>query len=340
MAGLSRTIALKEVQLCPLCGNKGRDFLFFGREHEYEGTTAQEFAFHRCTKCGLVYMAPRPDEFALPVIYPANYYSRVSVNASPDDVTLNSFAGRMLYKRLLGRMAGNMRPFLTLTAEHRVLDVGCGGGRSLKSLNMAFGCETVGIDTDVTDDLVARYNGAPITIVRGDFMSYDFGAQQFDVVYASHLIEHLPNPVDFMRRAYACTKPGGLCILETPNVDCFAFRLLGRHWGGNHIPRHWFMLSPATARRIAEVSVPGGWKLLDVRFSPNAAFWIWSFHSWLVSLGLKTVADLLFPSDHRIVSVGPVNIARHGMFTVLDSLVKIVTGRSGNMSVIYRRSDG
>ena len=333
-------VALKQVESCPLCGSRSREFLFSGREHEYPETTSQGFDFHRCRECSLVYLAPRPDESELPIIYPKRYYSQVSVNASPADLDLSSFSGRMLHKRLLGRMVGNMAPFLKPTPLHSILDVGCGGGRSLKSLHTAFGCETVGIDMDVSDHVAAQYSSAPMTVIRGNFMDYDFGGRQFDVVYASHLIEHLANPIDFMRKAHACIKPGGLCILETPNVECLAFRMFGKHWGGNHIPRHWFMLSPVTARTIGEKSVPGGWELLDVRFAPNAAFWIWTFHSWLVGAGLRPLADVLFPSDHRIVSVTPMNIARHGFFTVIDGIVKLFTGRTGNMSLIYRRTVG
>lgn len=322
---------------CPLCGKQERGFLFSGHEHEYPQTTDLPFNFYRCNGCSLVYVDPRPAQSELSRIYPENYYARASVNASPDDLDLHSFVGRTLHKRLIGRMGGNITPYFKLGPEHVILDVGCGGGRSLKSLHLAYGCRAVGIDMDATEAVARKFCAAPITMLRGEFLSYDFSGATFDVVYASHLIEHLPDPKGFLQKAYSILKPAGLCIIETPNEDCFAFRLFGRNWGGNHIPRHWFLLNPMTAAEAARRAAGDRFDVLGVHFGPNAAFWIWSFHSLFTGLRVQWIADILFPSDHRIVSTSPINIMRHGFFTMLDLAVLFATGNTGNMSVIYRK---
>lgn len=324
---------------CPLCGDTERSFVFRGHEHEYDNTTSQEFSFYRCTHCSLVYMDPRPSEFELGRIYPINYYSRASVNSASDDLKLNSFTGRWLHKRLLDRVGGNILPHLKLNSMHSFLDVGCGGGRALRSIHAEYGCRCIGIDTEIPAAALVRYASPPIRLYRGDFLSHDFGDEVFDVVYASHLIEHLPDPNAFMRKASSILRPGGLCVIETPNEDCSVARLFGSNWGGNHIPRHWFLLNPKTAKMLEDSDRSTGFKLISCRFTPNAAFLIWSLHSTLSRTLGRCIADMLFPSDHRIVSTGAVNVMRHGIFTLVDMIALVLTSRTGNMSVVYRKCE-
>lgn len=327
----------KAVQQCPLCGGTDRKFEFTGKEHEYKNTTDEEFDFFRCRRCSLVYMDSRPAEFDLPQIYPHNYYSHVANNASPEDLKLNSRIGKALHKRLLGRVGGNILPFMKLDESRSMLDVGCGGGRSLGSIHHEYGTQCVGIDFDIREDLLEKYQTGPITLRKGNFLEYDFGSEKFDVIYASHLIEHIDSPVRFLEKAGSVLKPGGLCVIETPNEDCFARKIFGKHWGGNHIPRHWFLLNPLTAIAASQKVSGTQFEVLAVRFSHNSAFWIWSLHSLLTDWFGRWISDFLFPADHRIVSTTPVNLVRHVVFTIVDSIILKVTGRTGNMSVIYRK---
>lgn len=44
-----------------------------------------------------------------------------------------------------------------------------------------------------------------------------FPDDSFDLVVASHIIEHLPNPIEFARELVRVTKPGGLIYVEAPS---------------------------------------------------------------------------------------------------------------------------
>ena len=233
---------------CPLCRNTGRDYLYSGIEHEYDNTTDETFHFYRCRDCSLVYLDPRPDESELPTIYPPNYYSRKSLLASPALATDSSLGTRIFSRRFLNRFRRNLGGHVQLGPGHSYLDIGCGGGFHLGHIHSAYGCECTGIDFEMSDANLRDFSSPPITLLRGDFLTHDFGGRQFDVVYASHLIEHLSDPVTFFERVSAVLKPGGLCIIETPNEMCFTRKLFGPDWGGNHIPRHWFLMKPGQTR--------------------------------------------------------------------------------------------
>jgi 2-polyprenyl-3-methyl-5-hydroxy-6-metoxy-1,4-benzoquinol methylase len=90
---------------------------------------------------------------------------------------------------------------------------------------------------------VDYFLGSEFDIRYGDAQSYDLN-QKFDVVSAGDLIEHLPNPGQFLSCARDHLKDDGMLIISTPNPWCWkyiAYFALHRH--SNRInPEHicWF----------------------------------------------------------------------------------------------------
>jgi cyclopropane fatty-acyl-phospholipid synthase-like methyltransferase len=157
---------------------------------------------------------------------------------------------------------------------------------------------------------------------------------RFDVVHSAHVIEHLSSPKMYLAKCFELLSPGGLCVFFTPNTDTWDARAFGPDWGGLHVPRHWFLLNESNAREAVERA---GMTVLDVSYSTNGVFWVWSLHSWLQRRNWRRLADALFASDRRIVSNSPLNIAKLGFFALFDALTVQATGKSSNMLVIARR---
>jgi len=48
---------------------------------------------------------------------------------------------------------------------------------------------------------------------------YPFGDNQFDKIYASHIMEHLTNHIRFMEEIYRISKPGAEVIIRVPHFS-------------------------------------------------------------------------------------------------------------------------
>ncbi len=119
-------------------------------------------------------------------------------------------------------------------AGRSLLDVGCGAGH-LVSVASSRGWNAHGIDTSPSAVAVARGLGSKVNEL--DFFSDCLNDQRFDVVVMTEVLEHVPRPLEFLRRACRLLVPGGVLYLTTPNFNSLTRRVVGPAWSPIH-PEH------------------------------------------------------------------------------------------------------
>lgn len=286
----------------------------------------------QCLDCQTWYLDPRPDETALSIIYPPNYYIYAAQSSGPARKGLWSTLAGTLFKMRIKPIEQHIQ----LGRETRWLEVGCGNGNVLEALQEIYGIQAEGLDISKAAADNCQQKGFKAHCGRFE----EFDAQTlgwFDIVHSSHLIEHLNSPREYVEKVFELLKPGGLCVFATPNTNAVEATWFGPNWGGLHVPRHWALLNHDNVRTLVEGA---GFQFLGTKFSTNGAFWSWTMHAYLVRKGMRAIADRLFPSDHRFTSSSIFNIFRLGAFTLVDMLVLILTGRSSNMLIIARKPGG
>jgi len=74
--------------------------------------------------------------------------------------------------------------------------------------------------------------------VLGDFLEYDLGKQQFDVICMWDTIEHLKEPDQYIAKISACMKEGSLLALTTGDINSLNARMRKEKWRLIHPPTH------------------------------------------------------------------------------------------------------
>ena len=69
-----------------------------------------------------------------------------------------------------------------------------------------------------------------ITIRQGSVFEQPYEAQSFDVVTLWDVIEHTLNPREMLDRARLLLKPGGVLVVNYPDIGSWIARALGRRW--------------------------------------------------------------------------------------------------------------
>ncbi len=103
-------------------------------------------------------------------------------------------------------------------AHLRAIDVGCGNGAFLHSLQQRFpNLELCGVEPSTSGVKMANLNYPDLNIRIGsgyDDLAATYGT--FDLVVSLEVIEHVYAPRDFARTLHQLLKPDGTLILSTP----------------------------------------------------------------------------------------------------------------------------
>ena len=102
---------------------------------------------------------------------------------------------------------------------NKVLEVGCGPGVFYKSWNQ-LNVDWIGTDINPLWKQFGQENGVPVSNAPMDSIE-----EKFDVVMAHQVIEHVEDPITFIKGIKALLKPGGIIHLELPNQFSFSARL-------------------------------------------------------------------------------------------------------------------
>lgn len=147
-----------------------------------------------------------------------------------------------------------------LRRDHKVLDVACGKGAFLRSLIDTVGV-AIGIDTN--PETVIGGNETRLRIYNQSVEQFSVKhAEEFDLVSALQVIEHLQYVMPFVEAAYRCVKPGGMLVLSVPNRA----RRRNLSFGSLDYPPHH--MSRWTERQLSMIAAQLNAELITIAEEP------------------------------------------------------------------------
>lgn len=244
---------------CILCGQSTTVLFDDCTDFEYFMTSSA--ALFRCGECGLVAMEPMATREELPGLYPSEYHS-FARPANP--------VAQFLLARYQRRQANVCRKYLPTGG--RLLEIGCATGDVLAELANEY---PVVHGIELSEAACAEAGRRGLQVFCGTLEEYETN-EQYDVIFMSHVIEHVLDPVATVARIAALLAPGGVLYLETPNVGSLDARVWKQHWGLIHYPRHLYLFDRSTIKRLLESADLAA---EAVRWEPNSCGWALSVQS-------------------------------------------------------------
>lgn len=209
---MKRSTSVSE-RLCPACGGQaGHD------QGQKNG-----FAMVSCTTCTTLYTAQNP-KGSDREHYDA-YYTAANL-------TVPTFIDKRL-----DEIVATFEPY---RKNNRLLDVGCGAGSFLKAAARQ-NWEPFGLEVSQTAIEHARSLG--FEVFHGEIEEANYVDGYFDVVIASELLEHVPDPRALVSSISRILRPGGLFWATTPHGRGISARMLGVDWSTVCPPEHLQLFS-------------------------------------------------------------------------------------------------
>ena len=113
------------------------------------------------------------------------------------------------------------------------------------------------------------------TLMEGDFLVSPFAEESFDVVTLWHVLEHLPRPVETLKKIRGLLTPSGLLVIALPNFNSIQARVFRGRWYHLEVPRHLYHFTPGVLRNLLEKE----------GFDVRAEYQRSSEHNWAGILG-------------------------------------------------------
>lgn len=211
---------------CPLCGSEERTP--FGRPRlsalfkDLQLKEIDESLVVGCKQCGLVYVSPMPN--FQPALLKRMYVNGYFAEYTPSWERIRSKKNPR--RRLLLSQKYAKRPI------RKFLEVGCGVGYGLEA---ALRLQWSVVAQDVSPDFAAVVKKRlGIEVHVGPLLKDSFPTEHFDIIYMDSVLEHVPEPLEFMKKILGFLAPGGVLYLVLPNERSLAntlkdacYKLLG-----------------------------------------------------------------------------------------------------------------
>lgn len=233
---------MKPKNCCYICGSKDSQVLFtFKGKDKYldsvfEITPKDDMNWMICNDCGFVYRSPVLEQDEYERLY-ENYDTDIFENTTPDEyfdkiisLPIGTSENREKASWLKALLDEN-----DLNDNLKILDIGCGGGTLLYILNEELSVDGIyGVELNQAyADLAKRRVDAHIR--NENYTSGIFG-KQFNLLINTKVLEHIPDPLPFLREMYKDLLNEGLLFIEVPHVsDMFNFPLTDERFTIPHI---------------------------------------------------------------------------------------------------------
>ncbi len=177
----------------------------------------------QCRRCGLAISLPPISDVSF------LYAGRKSQDFQRSESNLVYKIKRIAFRRQARALLGQIG-----RRSSRTLDFGCGSGLFTRCLSDLVGTEGVVYGSDF--EAVPPHDLLDRPYVALDNLAHHAGT--FDVVLAMHVLEHDDDTEGLLNRISSMIKPGGLVVIEVPNVNCIWTKIFGKSWDAWYTPYH------------------------------------------------------------------------------------------------------
>ncbi len=192
-----------------------------------------------------------------------------------------------------------------ITPNVSFLDVGCGSGDNMNRANQELGCKVKGIDPSPGSHGVGRFSTemtAYPNIVKGSAEHIPFKDKEFDVVFCSHVLEHVESESKSLSEINRVLKDNGTMIIGMPTASMAIIAVLSHYLFTTHVNFLFFLKSigkKEMLNRLIHLFIPASHSMPNHKYI-SYDLWNYRISKWrkIVSSEFsieETITPCLYP---------------------------------------------
>lgn len=207
--------------ICKLCGNNK----FEKRRILNPQNKIEEFNYYFCSKCKVGYL------FDIPTAdLSKNYDSDYNEYQDATEVSiLSNFLEKFYYPRD-SYIKNYAKKF------NSILDIGCGNGSFLKSVASFF---SKYYGSEFNDSAFKKAKEKIKDLVNAGELLENV-TEKIDVITMWHVLEHIPDPINFLNKIKKVMSSDSTLIIEVPNSNSLNYRIFKSEYNWVSLPEHIF----------------------------------------------------------------------------------------------------
>lgn len=225
--------------------------------------TQEDFVLKKNSEFGFLETFPQPIENLDKYYESENYISHSDSSKSISD-KIYQFVKNFNIKHKF-TMLGNP------AKRTELLDYGCGAGDFLafaKSKNL----EVLGVEPNEKARKIAQEKVGENSVTNSELKNI---SEQFDIITLWHVLEHIPDLLEFIKELNSHLKPNGKIFIAVPNHQSFDAKFYKKYWAAYDVPRHLWHFSPKSLEKL--------FNSFGMKIEKRHALWFDSFYVSLLS---------------------------------------------------------
>ncbi|MBU3558352.1 bifunctional 2-polyprenyl-6-hydroxyphenol methylase/3-demethylubiquinol 3-O-methyltransferase UbiG [Polynucleobacter sp. Nonnen-W13] len=313
---------LEEVDECPYCRSKKREIAHANVGDWSFGIIENLWTYWSCLSCASLYLSPRPKFEYIDKAYIGYFDS----NVNPDIIIWSRRLLKYIYNYLSKKLfylskLYLLAPLINFSPKYigefpisnrivdyisnsgvkkiKFLDIGCGGGRVLDYATNELRWESLGIDLSPESVTLCRNLG--LHAIESNYSYVNDHPLTYDVIHASHILEHLYDPINFLNSISNNLRHGGYFIISMPNSTSYMRYFFAECWRGLEAPRH---IAIPSIKYIKKTLLKLGFEVIDFSYKKQQTAMESmriqrrsSKSTFLDYLKINNIKDLVFSCD-------------------------------------------